>query len=86
MSHKYIKVSGVGFIVWPRTDLISHVSISRAARGGVISAGFCNIFTNENTGKVEASCFGRSESLDLDSEEEDSELLTMQLNGMDFDV
>ena len=73
MSHKYIKVDGVGFIVWPRTDVVTHLGMSRVGRLRVISAGFCKV----SDGK--AICYGRSESLNIDSDEQDSDDLTKQL-------
>lgn len=79
MTHKYVRHSEAGFVVWPRieSDLYhSHVGsmLSRSLRGGcLMSAGFVRF----EGGK--AVCYGRSESLDMDSLPEDSELLAAQL-------
>lgn len=74
MEHKYIRVKNVGFILWPKseTNLPWHAHVAKAC-GPVISAGFAAI-----EGGVVA-CYGRSESLGIDSRPEDSDLLFEQL-------
>lgn len=71
---KYVRHSKVGFVIWPKTDNLWHSDVGQIMRSGhIISAGFADIYAGE------ASCYGRSESLDLNSRPEDSEELTKQL-------
>jgi len=79
IRHKYVRHSELGFVLWPalRGELW-HIDVARAIkkredRGIVVSAGFAEI---EN-GRVR--CYGRSDSLDLDSEFGDSAELAKQL-------
>lgn len=78
-KHKYVKHSELGFVLWPalRSELW-HVDVGRAIKrrepfGQIVSAGFAEI----QNGKVR--CYGRSDSLDIGSEPEDSSELAKQL-------
>lgn len=83
MRHKYIRHPRVGFVLWPDTDNLWHsqvadqVGSSNGTRGkpyfGVISAGFAIL----EGGKV--LCAGGSESLNLDSRDDDTDELAKQL-------
>lgn len=77
MEHKYIRVDGLGFVLFPRTDVVAH---SRAAQlfgraGEIISAGFVSF----PDGKPR--CFGMSESIGIGGLPDDSEALAKQLNA-----
>lgn len=65
MKFKYINCQLTGVILWPFTDHVWHKHIARAAQqeehNPVMSAGFAEI----GGGKVR--CYGRSESLSIDS-------------------
>ncbi|MES2942962.1 MAG: hypothetical protein V4772_08865 [Pseudomonadota bacterium] len=78
-KHKYVKHSELGFVLWPalRGELW-HVDVGRAIKrretsGEIISAGFAEI----QNGKVR--CYGRSDSLSIDSATGDSAELAEQL-------
>jgi hypothetical protein len=77
MEMKYIRHSKIGFILWPRTDDLCHSHVAASIRhpktGAVISAGFCKV----HEGAV--ACWGRSESLNIDSRQDDAEILGQQL-------
>jgi hypothetical protein len=77
MEMKYIRHSKIGFILWPRTDDLWHSHVAASIRhpktGAVISAGFCKV----REGAV--ACWGRSESLNIDSRTDDAEMLARQL-------
>ena len=71
---KYVRMSITGFILQEMTDQVFHSHIARACKmeelaNKVVSAGFAYI----ESGKV--ICAGRSESLNVGSLPEDSELL-----------
>jgi len=78
MTMKYVHHSSVGFILWPRTDLLFHSHVADAvrlrARGHIVSAGFATI----EDGKV--CCYGESESLGMSSLPTDSSDLAKQLH------
>lgn len=77
MEMKYIRHSQIGFVLWPRTDDLwhSHVAAAIPLKHGkkITSAGFCAV--HEGT----VTCWGRSESLDIDSHPDDAEMLARQL-------
>lgn len=80
-THKYIRHEIQGFILWPRTvrDDVWHNRMAsfvtnECAGGKIISAGSVRF---DHTGKPQ--CYGRSESLNINSLPEDSELLAKQL-------
>lgn len=74
MEHKYVRFGEYGFILWPKTELISHRQIAAQVEyRGVISAGFVT-FKNGIP-----SCYGESFSLGISSLPEDSEELKKQL-------
>lgn len=70
---KYIRFES-GFIVFSEPTLHSEVKMP----GNIISAGFVTLDSNKCN--PYARCYGKSISLGKDSKEEDSELLTKQLN------
>ena len=77
---KYVRMSLTGFILQEMTDQVFHSHIAQACRmeeryNKVVSAGFAYI----ESGKV--ICSGRSESLNIGSAPEDSELLHKALFG-----
>lgn len=76
MRHKYIRFKELGIILFPYTDDLTHAEVARCveryANDDAISAGFV-IFQQ---GKP--CCIGRSESLHLDSQPEDTEILQKQ--------
>lgn len=80
IKHKYVRHSIVGFILFPDQDLLWHRHVGDLVRecagGKIISAGFAHI----SKGGVE--CFGESESLEIKSLPEDSDLLSTQLGLM----
>lgn len=78
MIHKYVRNEVVGFVLFPATDLVfhSHVggTVARESGSPNISAGFAYISERG------VKCYGRSESMRLNSAPEDSELLAEQLD------
>lgn len=82
---KYVRHSAVGSVVWPKSDNLWHLDVAQAVgrqgnsiglfrvHGHVVSAGFVRIAD----GKV--TCYGRSESLGIGSQLDDSEALAKQL-------
>lgn len=75
---KYIRHATLGFILWPNSDDLWHATVAacvqRNVPGAIISAGFASVEGGE------ARCWGRSESLKLDSQPQlDSEALARQL-------
>lgn len=73
-KHKYVRLKKYGEFIF-FSELIEH---SRFEHLNPISAGFC--YLNEN-GIVK--CFGCSESLGIESREDDSKLATRQVYGCD---
>jgi hypothetical protein len=73
-KHKYVRLKKYGEFIF-FSELIEH---SRFAHLNPISAGFCYL----NDGGI-VKCFGRSESLGIDSMEDDSKLATRQVYGCD---
>lgn len=75
---KYVRHEGIGFILWPRTDELWHVTIGRCLEhncgGNLLSAGFVHY---DQDGKP--VCAGRSDSLGLGSRPDDTEALRAQL-------
>ena len=73
---KYVRTSHSGFFIWPENTSVTHRDIGIAVgRKFIISAGFCSI-----DGETESViCYGRSESLDIDSNKDDFLLLKLQL-------
>jgi len=80
--HKYIRHKQLGFILWPKTDLLIHADMAKlvGGRSQVMSAGFADLVAGT------AVCLGRSESLDIDSLPEDSDALNTQFSGLGDDV
>lgn len=78
MIFKYVHHEEIGFIMWPKKDALWHSHVGHMLqnrRGGrLLSAGFVE-FRKDGT----LSCFGMSESLSLNSKEDDSDLLMVQL-------
>ncbi len=72
---KYIRFES-GFVVFSEPTLHSEVKIP----GNIISAGFVRLRSTDDKDLVSANCYGKSVSLGKDSKEEDSQLLTNQLN------
>lgn len=76
---KYIRHSHIGFVLWRRTDALYHSDMASGVkagpdvRGSLLSAGFASLL-----GGV-VRCWGRSDSLDLDSRVDDSQALAAQL-------
>lgn len=79
---KCVRLQTVGFILWPRTDRLFHSDLAEGCARSpdlsrvprlVISAGFASLHEGE------VRCWGRSESLNVDSLPEDAALLAMQL-------
>lgn len=79
MEHKYLRHSVAGFFIWPVADgRFWHKHLMEALNkkypdGYAVSAGILE-FKNGNP-----HCFGRSDTLDLPSNLEDSALLKKQL-------
>jgi len=78
--------STTGFIIFPEFELHSSVAykyksvLSKTGREHVVGAGFVQLIPiSEN--KIEAHCYGKSVSLNIDSRKEDSKLLTSYING-----
>ncbi len=79
---KYIRHSVAGFIVWPKLiECVSHKDMARAlqfskevAHGHLLSAGFIDF----NGGNSKPFCYGRSESLNLNSMAADTAALREQ--------
>ena len=80
MRQKYVRHSHLGFVIFPDTALLHHIHVGelllKQCRGTLLSAGFCFLGDREDV-----LCFGRSESLDLDSRRDDTEALKRQLFG-----
>lgn len=75
-EQKYVRHSVIGFVLWPTQDKLWHAHIGAALHavpGTIVSAGFCDVSTGI------AVCWGESESLNIQSREEDSALLGKQL-------
>ncbi len=75
-TQKYVRHSNLGFILWPKTDALWHEHMGRLLTrvpGKIMSAGFADVQGGT------ARCFGRSESLDMDSDPSDSVALALQL-------
>jgi hypothetical protein len=75
MQLKYIRTKS-GFIVWPDMTTVYHKHMAALAGEPVISAGFCIFLQSLDSEGAEFKCYGRSESLDISSRPEDSELMT----------
>jgi hypothetical protein len=73
---KYVRLAGIGFVLWPKCDDIWHKHIGRFGR--VLSAGFAHI-----DGKGVVYCHGRSESLGIGGLPDDSKALALQLGLKD---
>jgi hypothetical protein len=84
MEMKYVRHKVLGFMLWPKNStnthpagLLTHYSVGQllneTSKQGVISAGFCVI----NNGVV--YCYGKSESLNIESRLDDSKELAIQL-------
>ena len=71
---KYIIISSMGGIPCPImfSCLLSHNEVAQGSK--VISAGFFEVFINENK-EIEVLAFGKSQTLKIGSREEDKELL-----------
>ena len=82
---KYVRHAAVGFVVWPKSDNLWRLDVAQAVGrqgnseglfrvpGHVVSAGFVRIAD----GKV--TCYGRSDSLCIGGQPDDSEALAKQL-------
>lgn len=75
---KYIRHATLGFILWLNSDDLWHATVAACAQrnvpGNILSAGFASVEGGE------ARCWGRSESLKIDSRpKEDSVALAKQL-------
>lgn len=72
-------------IVFP--ELITHRDLAMRIRGEPVSAGFVVLTTTTVEGTIEPKaeagyyCYGRSESLNLDSRPEDSDILNKLISG-----
>ena len=76
MKLKYVRCA-IGFVVWPDTDKLSHAEMGIILKKHDIkSAGFVCF------DELNATCFGRSVSLNLSSLPEDGKLLTKQMYGV----
>lgn len=77
---KYIRHSDIGFIIWPIFDHVAHVDMATKVGGPnkIISAGFCTLY-----GGI-VKCWGRSQSLDLESRDDDAKALAEQLDLEEF--
>lgn len=75
---KYIYFENVGLVIFEAGN--NHQRMASLIRDTPISAGFI-FLPGKNACNNEAHCFGRSESLNLDSREEDTRLLRIKLNN-----
>ncbi|CAH1387064.1 conserved hypothetical protein [Candidatus Nitrotoga sp. M5] len=77
MELKYIRHSAIGFVLWAKTDALWHRNmgelILEKCGGEIISAGFARLANGR------ARCWGKSESLGIESAPGDSEALALQL-------
>lgn len=77
MTLKYVRHEAMGFILWPKTNLLwhSHVGelLEQHLRGKIISAGFVDFCDGK------PRCHGMSESLGIESIVGDSAALAAQL-------
>lgn len=77
MNFKYVRHNTVGFILWPDTPDLIHsrigATVISGAGGSIVSAGFAQM----RFGAV--TCSGRSESLNIASNKDDTLLLAEQL-------
>lgn len=62
---KYVNHEDLGIVIFP--NVTSHAKMARMLGGRITSAGFVDMGTGE--------CFGRSETLNLNSDEKDTRLL-----------
>jgi len=79
MKHKYIRHSKVGFILWPTDHGLHHHQVAEVVKyhGHIISAGFVSIIDGG------VFCFGKSDTLQIVSGGDDSQLLAEQLGLLD---
>lgn len=80
-KHKYVRHSALGFVLWPDSDFIWHQSIGKlleyhlaSKRGDIVSAGFVHFDVEGRP-----HCYGRSDSLGLSAQPEDTSLLRAQM-------
>ena len=73
MQHKYVRFKNYGFVLWPMTHDVYHSHIGRMFGLEIVSAGFADLDGNET------KCYGRSESLGVDSVSRDTIELKKQL-------
>jgi len=70
--HKYINAEKGGFVIWAASSGVSH--LEEAFRfGNIKSAGFVQFIDGKPL------CFGGSDSLNIDSSPDDSQLMATQL-------
>lgn len=83
MELKYVRHEYVGFVLWPKTQLLWHSHIGNLLEdrtsGKILSAGFVNFVNGLPI------CSGYSESLGVDSKDGDSEALAKQLGLIECD-
>jgi hypothetical protein len=80
MKLKYIITSNGDFAIF--SELSSHQDIARSMYGKPVSAGFCYIDSTTGTKSSPfITCFGESTSLNLESTDEDSNILTEKINS-----
>jgi len=77
--------STTGFIIFPEFELHSSVAykyksvLSKTGKEHVMGAGFVQLIPRSED-RIEAHCYGRSGSLNIDSRKKDSKLLTSYIN------
>lgn len=76
MIQKYIKFDRRGFVIWTTKSDMQHSDVAKSSQengaGSVLSAGFVTFIGG-------VRCFGRSESLNIDSALTDGDELAAQL-------
>lgn len=89
MTLKYILDRNGNFAIF--SEVQEHFAMSRDFYQKPVSAGFCRISAvngaslKEPIGclpKLEVECFGHSASLNLDSREQDSKIISDRMNGV----
>ncbi len=73
---KYVRHSTLGFVLWARSDALYHERMGMVLNrvpGAIMSAGFATLAGGF------VRCWGRSESLNIDSRADDSQALADQL-------
>jgi hypothetical protein len=80
MQVKYIITNHNCFALF--SDTASHADVARGLHGHAVGAGFANIRAMADTpDSISVHCWGRSQSLKIESRPEDGQIITEDLNN-----